>query len=133
MHTGDLAVMDEDGYFNIVGRIKDMVIRGGENVYPREIEEFLYKHPEIEDVQVFGVPDAKFGEELCAWIKLKSDKSVSEDEIKAFCKGQIAHYKIPRYVRFVDDFPMTVTGKIQKFVMRERMIEELKLEIQQTA
>lgn len=133
MHTGDLAVMDEDGYFNIVGRIKDMVIRGGENVYPREIEEFLYKHPKIESAQIFGVPDTKFGEELCAWIKLKSDETASEDEIKAFCKGQIAHYKIPRYVRFVDDFPMTVTGKIQKFVMRDQMIEELKLEVQQTA
>ncbi len=133
MHTGDLAIMDEDGYFNIVGRIKDMVIRGGENVYPREIEEFLYKSPKIEDVQIFGVPDPKYGEELCAWIKLKSGETANEDEIKAYCKGQIAHYKIPRYVRFVDEFPMTVTGKIQKFVMRERMIEELKLEVQKTA
>ena len=133
MHTGDLAVMDEDGYFNIVGRIKDMVIRGGENVYPREIEEFLYKHPKIEEVQIFGVPDPKYGEELCAWIKLKSGESASDDEIKTFCKGQIAHYKIPRYVRFVDDFPMTVTGKIQKFVMRERMTQDLKLEVQKTA
>jgi fatty-acyl-CoA synthase len=133
MHTGDLAIMDEDGYFNIVGRIKDMVIRGGENVYPREIEEFLYKNPKIEDVQIFGVPDPKYGEELCAWIKLKSGETANEDEIKAYCKGQIAHYKIPRYVRFVDEFPMTVTGKIQKFVMRERMIEELKLEVQKTA
>jgi fatty-acyl-CoA synthase len=133
MHTGDLAIMDEDGYFNIVGRIKDMVIRGGENVYPREIEEFLYKHSKIEAVQIFGVPDPKYGEELCAWIKLKAGETANEDEIKSFCKGQIAHYKIPRYVRFVDDFPMTVTGKIQKFVMREQMIEDLKLEVQETA
>ena len=133
MHTGDLAIMDEHGYFNIVGRIKDMVIRGGENVYPREIEEFLYRHPKIEAVQIFGVPDPKFGEELCAWIKLRYGVSANEDEIKAFCKDQIAHYKIPRYVRFVDEFPMTVTGKAQKFVMRERMIEELKLEVQKTA
>ena len=133
MHTGDLAIMDEDGYFNIVGRIKDMVIRGGENVYPREIEEFLYKHPKIEAVQIFGVPDPKYGEELCAWIKLNSGETANEDEIKAHCKGQIAHYKIPRYVRFVDDFPMTVTGKIQKFVMRDLMIKELKPEVQKTA
>ena len=133
MHTGDLAVMDENGYFNIVGRIKDMIIRGGENVYPREIEEYLYTHPNIEAVQVFGVPDTKYGEELCAWIKLQHGTSSEEDEIKAFCKNKIAHYKIPRYVRFVDEFPMTVTGKIQKFMMRESMIKELDLEIQKTA
>jgi fatty-acyl-CoA synthase len=125
MHTGDLATMDEDGYCAIVGRIKDMVIRGGENIYPREIEEFLYHHPSIQDVQVFGVPDQRFGEELCAWIKLRSGASLSEEEVKAFCKDQIAHYKIPRYVRFVDDFPMTVTGKMQKFIMRAKMVEEL--------
>ncbi len=125
MHTGDLATMDEDGYCTIVGRIKDMVIRGGENIYPREIEEFLYHHPSIQDVQVFGVPDQRFGEELCAWIKLRSGASLSEEEVKAFCKEQIAHYKIPRYVRFVDDFPMTVTGKMQKFIMRAKMVEEL--------
>ncbi len=120
MHTGDLATIDEDGYCNIVGRIKDMVIRGGENVYPREIEEFLFRHPKIEEVQVFGVPDLKYGEELCAWIKLKPGVSASAEEIPSFCQGQIAHYKIPRYIGFVDAFPMTVTGKVQKFLMRER-------------
>jgi fatty-acyl-CoA synthase len=125
MHTGDLATMDEDGYCAIVGRIKDMVIRGGENVYPREIEEFLYGHPAILDVQVFGVPDQRFGEELCAWIKLRSGEVLTEDEVKAYCKDQIAHYKVPRYIRFVEEFPMTVTGKMQKFLMRARMTEEL--------
>ena len=133
MHTGDQATIDEAGYCNIVGRIKDMVIRGGENVYPREIEEFLYRHPKIQDVQVIGVPDEKYGEELCAWIKLKDGEAANEDEIKAFCKGQIAHFKIPRYVRFVDGFPMTVTGKIQKFKMREETIAELGLARQKTA
>ena len=111
MHTGDLATIDAEGYCNIVGRIKDMVIRGGENIYPREIEEFLYRHPKIQDVQVFGVPDENYGEELCAWVRLNPGASASEEEIKAFCRDQIAHYKVPRYVRFVDDFPMTVTGK----------------------
>jgi fatty-acyl-CoA synthase len=125
MHTGDLATMDEDGYCAIVGRIKDMVIRGGENVYPREIEEFLYTHPAIVDVQVFGVPDQRFGEELCAWIKLRSGEELTEDEVKAYCRDQIAHYKVPRYIKFVEEFPMTVTGKMQKFVMRARMTEEL--------
>ena len=125
MHTGDLATMDDDGYFNIVGRIKDMVIRGGENIYPREIEEFLYRHPAVQEVQVFGVPDTRFGEELCAWIKLREGSSLTSDDVKAFCKDQIAHYKVPRHVRFVTEFPMTVTGKMQKFLMRERMIEEL--------
>ena len=125
MHTGDLATMDNDGYCAIVGRIKDLVIRGGENIYPREIEEFLYKHPAIVDVQVFGIPDARFGEELCAWIKLRTGATLTEDDVKAFCKDQIAHYKVPRYVRFVDDFPMTVTGKMQKFLMRASMTEEL--------
>jgi len=133
MHTGDLATIDDEGYCNIVGRIKDMVIRGGENVYPREIEEFLYRHPKVQDVQVIGVPDPKYGEELCAWIKLKPGESANTEEIRAFCQGKIAHYKIPRYVRFVDGFPMTVTGKIQKFKMREATIAELDLKIEKTA
>jgi fatty-acyl-CoA synthase len=133
MHTGDLATIDEEGYVNIVGRIKDMVIRGGENVYPREIEEFLFRHPKVEAVQVVGVPDPKYGEELCAWIKLKSGVAATPAEIQEFCKNQIAHYKIPRYMKFVDAFPMTVTGKVQKFIMREQMIEELGLAEQKTA
>jgi fatty-acyl-CoA synthase len=125
MHTGDLATIDAEGYCNIVGRIKDMVIRGGENVYPREVEEFLYRHPKIADVQVFGVPDPKYGEEICAWIKLRAGETLTADEIRAFCNGQIAHQKIPRHIRFVDEYPMTVTGKVQKFLMREAMAEEL--------
>jgi fatty-acyl-CoA synthase len=133
MHTGDLATMDEDGYCNIVGRIKDMVIRGGENVYPREIEEFLFRHPAIEAVQIVGVPDPKFGEELCAWIKLKPGKTATAEEIVAFCKGEIAYFKIPRYIKFVDSFPMTVTGKVQKFLIREAMIPELQLVEERTA
>ncbi|MEX0840446.1 MAG: AMP-binding protein [Parvibaculum sp.] len=133
MHTGDLATIDAEGYGNIVGRLKDMVIRGGENVYPREIEEYLYRHPKIEDVAVVGVPDPKYGEEICAWVKLKPGESATEDEVKAFCKGQIAHYKVPRYVRFVTEFPMTVTGKVQKFQIRDAMIEELKLDVVRTA
>jgi fatty-acyl-CoA synthase len=133
MHTGDLATLDDAGYCNIVGRIKDMVIRGGENVYPREIEEFLYRHPKIQDVQVIGVPDDRFGEELCAWVRLRDGESAGADEIRAFCQGQIAHYKIPRYIKFVDGFPMTVTGKIQKFVMRDEMIAELGLTPRKTA
>jgi fatty-acyl-CoA synthase len=133
MHTGDLATMDAEGYVNIVGRIKDMVIRGGENVYPREIEEFLYRHPAVSDVQVIGVPDAKYGEELCAWIVLKSGQSATADEVRDFCKGQIAHYKVPRYIKFVDGFPMTVTGKIQKFLMRDVMKKELKVSEDRTA
>jgi fatty-acyl-CoA synthase len=128
MHTGDLATMDDEGYLNIVGRIKDMIIRGGENVYPREIEEYLYTHPDITDVQVIGVPDEKYGEELMAWVKLREGASLSEDDVKGFCKGKIAHYKVPRYVKFVDDFPMTVTGKIQKFIMRNQAVQELGLE-----
>ncbi len=128
MHSGDLAVMDEEGYVNIAGRIKDMVIRGGENVYPREIEEFLYRHPAIQDVQVIGVPDQKYGEELCAWVVLREDAVLSEEELRVFCKGQIAHFKIPRYIRFVTSFPMTITGKIQKFAMRETMKEELHID-----
>jgi fatty-acyl-CoA synthase len=133
MHTGDLATIDAEGYCNIVGRIKDMVIRGGENVYPREIEEFLYRHPKVQDVQVIGVPDDRYGEEICAWVKLRPGVAATEDEIRGFCRDQIAHYKVPRYVKFVDEFPMTVTGKIQKFIMRERMIDELGLKVQKTA
>jgi len=127
MHTGDLATMDAEGYVNIVGRSKDMVIRGGENVYPREIEEFLYRHPQIQDVQVVGVPDRRYGEELCAWIIAKPGQSMTEDEVRDFCKGRIAHYKVPRHIRFVAAFPMTITGKIQKFRIREAMREELGL------
>lgn len=133
MHTGDLATMDAEGYVNIVGRIKDMVIRGGENVYPREIEEFLYRHPLVQDVQVVGVPDQRFGEELCAWIIAKPGASLTEDSIREFCKGQIAHYKVPRYIRFVNEFPMTVTGKIQKFKIRDAMKDQLGLQESQTA
>lgn len=133
MHTGDLAVIDDEGYCNIVGRIKDMVIRGGENIYPREIEEFLYAHPKVLDVQVVGIPDEKFGEELCAWIILREGERLTEDEVRAYCQGQIAHYKIPRYIRFVDSFPMTVTGKIQKFLIRQKMKEELGLDEARTA
>ena len=127
MHTGDLATMDDAGYLNIVGRIKDMVIRGGENIYPREVEEFLYTHAAVGDVQVIGVPDEKYGEELCAWVRLNEGVSCDEDELRAFCKASLAHYKVPRYVVFVDEFPMTVTGKIQKFKMREASIERLGL------
>ena len=132
MRTGDLATIDADGYCNIVGRLKDMVIRGGENIYPREIEEFLFRHPKIQSVQVFGVPDTKFGEEVCAWVVLRPGEQMTEDELREYCQGQIAHYKVPRYVRFVDEMPMTVTGKVQKFVMRERMIEELGLALPKT-
>ncbi|HET6598916.1 MAG TPA: AMP-binding protein [Burkholderiaceae bacterium] len=128
MRTGDLATLDADGYCNIVGRLKDMVIRGGENIYPREIEEFLYRHPMVSEVQVFGVPDAKYGEELCAWIVPRAGTQPTEAEVRDFCRGQIAHYKIPRHVRFVDALPMTVTGKAQKFVMRDEMIKLLQLE-----
>jgi fatty-acyl-CoA synthase len=128
MHTGDLATMDEAGYINIVGRSKDMIIRGGENVYPREVEEFLYTHPAVEDVQVIGVPDIRYGEELCAWVRLRPGQQVTADELKAYCAGKIAHFKVPRYLRFTDEFPMTVTGKIQKFKMREVSTEELGLQ-----
>jgi fatty-acyl-CoA synthase len=128
MHTGDLATMDDDGYVNIVGRIKDMIIRGGENVYPREIEEFLYTHPDIVDAQVIGVPDVKFGEEIMAWAVRRDGSELTDEGLVAFCRGRIAHYKVPRYVRFVDEFPMTVTGKVQKFRMREIAIEDLGLE-----
>jgi fatty-acyl-CoA synthase len=127
MHTGDLATMDEEGYVNIVGRSKDMIIRGGENVYPREIEEFLYTHPDVADVAVIGVPDEKYGEEIMAWVQLREGAGASGDDLKDFCKGKIAHYKVPRYVKLVDEFPMTITGKVQKFKMREAAIEELGL------
>ncbi|WP_420620640.1 AMP-binding protein [Candidatus Poriferisocius sp.] len=127
MHTGDLAVMDDDGYINIVGRIKDMIIRGGENVYPREIEEYLYRHPDVVEVQVVGVPDARYGEEIMAWVQLRDGASLDAEDIKKFCRGQIAHYKIPRYIKFTDEFPMTITGKIQKYLMRKQSIEELGL------
>jgi fatty-acyl-CoA synthase len=127
MHTGDLAVMDEEGYVNIVGRSKDMVIRGGENVYPREIEEFLYSHPKISDVQVIGVPDKKYGEEIMAWVKLREGQEATPEELQAYCRDKIAYFKVPRYFKFVDAFPMTVTGKIQKFKMRQTSIEELGL------
>ena len=133
MHTGDTAVMDEDGYVNIVGRIKDMIVRGGENIYPVEIEDFLMAHEDIEAVQVTGVPDPKYGEEIIAWISLKEGKNPSEDDIKEFCKGKVAHYKVPRYIRFGNDFPMTVTGKVQKYKMRETSIKELGLKEQETA
>jgi fatty-acyl-CoA synthase len=128
MHTGDIAVMDQAGYLNIVGRIKDMVIRGGENVYPREVEEFLYAHAAIEDVQVIGVPDVRYGEELCAWVKLRPGQELTAEEIRSYCQGKIAHYKVPRYIRFTKDFPMTITGKVQKFKMRETSVTELGLE-----
>jgi fatty-acyl-CoA synthase len=128
MHTGDLATMDDDGYLAIVGRIKDMVIRGGENVYPREIEEFLYAHPDIEDVQVVGVPDEKYGEELMAWVRLRPDAdTLTIDAVRAFCEGKLAHYKVPRYLHLTDEFPMTVTGKVRKIEMRERSVEILGL------
>jgi fatty-acyl-CoA synthase len=133
MHTGDLGVIDAEGYANITGRLKDMVIRGGENVYPREIEEFLYRHVKVQAVQVCGVPDVKFGEEVCAWIQLKPGVSSTAEEIREFCQNQIAHYKVPRYIRFVTEFPMTITGKVQKFAMREHMLKELGLSEEKTA
>ena len=133
MHTGDLATLDAQGYCNIVGRLKDMLIRGGENIYPREIEEFLFRHPKIQSVQVFGVPDSKYGEEVCAWIVLRQGEDATVEDIREFCQGQIAHYKIPRHIRFVDELPMTVTGKVQKFIMRAKMIAELKLSETKTA
>jgi fatty-acyl-CoA synthase len=127
MHSGDLAVMREDGYVNISGRIKDMIIRGGENIYPREIEEFLYSHPKVTEAQIIGVPDLKYGEELCAWVRLREGQSATEEEIREFCRGQIATHKIPRYIRFTTEFPTTVTGKIQKYRMREISVAELGL------
>ena len=128
MHTGDLAVMDADGYLSIVGRSKDMVIRGGENIYPREVEEFLYTHPDVVDAQVVGVPDLKYGEELCAWVRLREGSALTGEDLRDWCKGQLAHYKVPRYVRIADEFPMTVTGKVQKYKMREESVRELGLE-----
>jgi len=123
--SGDIATIDEQGYVRIVGRIKDMLIRGGENIYPREIEEFLYGHPKIDQVEIFGVPDEKYGEEVAAWIKLRDGETASAEEIRQFCEGHIAHFKIPRHIKFVESFPMTVTGKVQKFIMRERMAKEI--------
>ena len=128
MHTGDLAVMDQAGYLNIVGRIKDLVIRGGENIYPREVEEFLYGHPAVEEVQVIDVPDVKYGEELCAWIRLRPGAQLDAIQVREYCKGKVAHNKIPRYIRFTSDFPTTVTGKIRKFKMRQTSITELGLQ-----
>jgi fatty-acyl-CoA synthase len=125
MHTGDLAVMADDGYVSIVGRIKDMVIRGGENIYPREIEEYLYSHPDIVDVQGIGVPDERYGEELMMWVKLRPGATLTEEDVRDYCRGHIAHFKVPRYVRFVDEFPMTVTGKVQKYLMREQALADL--------
>jgi fatty-acyl-CoA synthase len=133
MHTGDLATMDDDGYLNIVGRIKDLVIRGGENISPREVEEFLYTHPQVRDVQAFGVPDARYGEELAVWLITADGAELDEADIRAFCDGQIARFKIPRYVRVVDAFPLTVTGKVQKFKMREHEIEARGLQVEATA
>ncbi|HKQ13188.1 MAG TPA: AMP-binding protein [Steroidobacteraceae bacterium] len=133
MHTGDLATLDEAGYCNIVGRVKDLIIRGGENISPREIEEFLYRHPKIQDVQVFGVPDRRYGEVVCAWIKLKAGERSDAEAIRTFCKEQIAHYKVPTHVRFVEQFPMTVTGKIQKYLMRQEMSQELAVSEEKTA
>jgi fatty-acyl-CoA synthase len=133
MHTGDLGVLDAEGYCNIVGRVKDMLIRGGENVYPREIEEHLFRHPAVAMVQVFGVPDPKYGEEVAAWIVLQPGTTATEDDIRAFCREQLAHYKVPRYIRFRDELPMTVTGKAQKFLMRAAMMEELGLSETATA
>jgi fatty-acyl-CoA synthase len=127
MHSGDLATIDDEGYCNIVGRLKDMVIRGGENLYPRETEEFLHRHPLVRDVQVFGVPDFKYGEELCAWIILQDGAQLTDQDLRAYCAGKIAHHKIPRYIKFVDAFPLTVTGKVRKFIMRDLMSAELGL------
>jgi len=127
MHTGDLATMDDEGYVSIVGRIKDMVIRGGENIYPREVEEFLYGHPSIADVQVIGVPDATYGEELMAWVRLVPGTSLTIDDLRTYCQGKLAHYKVPRYLHVTDEFPMTVTGKVRKVEMRERAVELLGL------
>jgi fatty-acyl-CoA synthase len=128
MHTGDLATMDDEGYVRIVGRIKDMIIRGGENVYPREVEEFLYTHPDVSDVQVIGVPDERYGEEVMAWVRLREGAALTEEDVREFCRGRIAHFKVPRYVRFVDEFPMTVTGKVQKYKMRDEAVALLGLQ-----
>jgi fatty-acyl-CoA synthase len=127
LHSGDIGIMDAEGYVQVVGRIKDLIIRGGENIYPREIEEFLHTHPKIQEVQVFAVPDESYGEQVCAWIRLAVGQRMTDDEVREFCRHRIAHFKVPHYVRFVEGYPMTVTGKIQKFRMREAMIEELAL------
>jgi len=133
IRSGDIATLDGDGYCNIVGRLKDMLIRGGENIFPREIEEFLFTHPKVEDVQVIGVPDPKYGEEVCAWVKLRPGETASAEEIRGYCEGKLAHFKIPRYIKFVESFPMTVTGKVQKFAMRRMMAEELSVAEERTA
>ncbi|MEM7212655.1 MAG: AMP-binding protein, partial [Pseudomonadota bacterium] len=133
MHTGDLGTIDAEGYCNITGRVKDMICRGGENIYPREVEEYLYTHPAVSEVQVFGIPDDRFGEIVCAWVIPKAGQPINENEIIEFCRGQIAHFKVPSLVRVRDALPMTVTGKPQKFLMRDAMIEELGLTIQATA
>jgi fatty-acyl-CoA synthase len=133
VHTGDLGIRRPDGSFKITGRLKDMVVRGGENIYPREIEEFLFTHPAISQAAVFGVPDAKYGEELCAWVQLHRDKNLTAEEVREHCKGNLAHYKVPRYVELVSEFPTTVSGKIQKFRMREQMCQKLQLREQETA
>ncbi|MGI9293654.1 MAG: AMP-binding protein, partial [Pseudomonadales bacterium] len=125
LHSGDIGVMDAEGYVQVTGRIKDMIIRGGENIFPREIEEFLYTHPDIQEVQVFGIPDDRYGEQVCAWIKTQEGSTMTADDVKAYCRDQITHFKVPYYISFVDEYPMTVTGKMQKFVMREQMIEQL--------
>jgi fatty-acyl-CoA synthase len=133
MHSGDLATIDAEGYANIVGRVKDMLIRGGENVYPREVEDYLLRHPAVLDAQVFGVPDAKYGEEVCAWVIPRHGQQLAEQEIRDFCKGQIAHYKVPRHVRIVSEFPLTATGKAQKFEMRKAMMASLGVTAPRTA
>jgi fatty-acyl-CoA synthase len=133
MHTGDLATMDDGGYVAIVGRIKDMVIRGGENVYPREVEELLHLHEDVIDVQVVGVPDEKYGEELCAWVRLRDGAQLEADDVRAFCRERVAHFKVPRHVLFVEEFPMTVTGKVQKYKMRETTIEQLGLAVEEAS
>lgn len=127
LHSGDLGVMDDDGYVQVVGRLKDMIIRGGENIYPREIEEFLFTHPKIQDAKAVGISDEKYGEEVCVWVQLREQQALSEEEIRIFCKDHIAYFKVPRYIRIVDAFPMTVTGKVQKFKMREQTEKELGL------
>ena len=128
LHTGDLAVMDEDGYVRITGRAKDMIIRGGENVYPREIEEFLYTHPDVSDVQVYGVPDERYGEQIAAAVKKRPDSDLTEDDVKEYCRENIAYFKVPEYVEFVDEYPMTASGKIQKYKLREAAVERYGLE-----
>jgi fatty-acyl-CoA synthase len=133
MHTGDLATMDGDGYVNIVGRIKDMIIRGGENVYPREIEEFLYTHPDVVEAHVIGVPNRKFGDEVMAYVKRREGSALTEEELREFCRGKIAHFKVPRYVAFIEEFPATVTGKVQKYLLREMAVESLGLQAEETA